>query len=246
MKLLLCLQLVTSSLLATTYSNLVEKGLINESNPPKIHLGCGEKYLNDYINIDLPSDSHTIQDHIVADYLCNITKMTFPKGSISELRNHHLFEHFQRSTALALLTAWHSWLKLDGILHIETPDLKGCITKLSSDIPYKEKQKVIRHLFGSQEAYWAIHYDGWYLNKFERVLEAIGFELVTHQVDEYKNLLNITIIARKKEDLSIVELKEVCKEILSDSLVDQSTSESKLLEYWYESYLNSLVDLGME
>lgn len=82
----------------------------------KIHLGCGERYLEGYLNIDFPSSEHH-----------NLLEFSYEKESVSEIRLHHVFEHFDRATALALFSPW------------------------------KRKRLVAtRHIFGSHEASWAI------------------------------------------------------------------------------------------
>ena len=128
----------------------------------RLHLGCGESHLNGYINIDFPPSEHTVQTKQAADVYADITTLSFPPESIDEIRSHHVFEHFNRQQALALLCNWHQSLKIDGTLVIETPDFETSIHMIAgTTLSYKEKQTVLRHIFGSQEAYWATHYDGW-------------------------------------------------------------------------------------
>ena len=141
--------------------DLLDKQIIQSSSEVKLHLGCGENKIPGYVNIDFPSEDHTVQTRRGADYFYDITKLSFPRNSISEVRNHHVFEHFSRAKSLALLTAWHIWLKDGGSLHIETPDFHESIRQLlRTRLTYDEKQTIIRHIFGSQEAHWALHYDG--------------------------------------------------------------------------------------
>ncbi|MBU1349519.1 MAG: hypothetical protein ABII99_02395 [Patescibacteria group bacterium] len=90
----------------------------------KLHLGCGENYLEGYVNIDFPPEFHTIQNKSVADKYANIFELKYKKDSIEEIRLHHVFEHFERAVALALIAGWRSWLKKNGVLRIEVPDFK--------------------------------------------------------------------------------------------------------------------------
>ena len=80
----------------------------------KLHLGCGQIYLNGYVNIDYPLTEHTVQQASVADEFCDLTNMHYKAGSIEEVRLHHVFEHFPRAQAIALLASWHSWLQRGG------------------------------------------------------------------------------------------------------------------------------------
>ena len=87
----------------------------------KLHLGYQEKYLKGYINIDLPPEDHTVQE-VRADKFADVRELEYEPESISEIRSHHLLEHFSRQEALMLLAEWHKWLIPGGLLVVETPD----------------------------------------------------------------------------------------------------------------------------
>ena len=91
----------------------------------RLHLGCGGVYLDGYRNIDLPSDQHGIQEAIRPDEFADIRMLEYAEGSVSEIRLHHVFEHFDRPTALRLLIDWYQWLEEGGRLIIETPDFEA-------------------------------------------------------------------------------------------------------------------------
>src|SRR5512139_881733 len=103
----------------------------------KLHLGCGTRYLDGYVNIDHPPSEHTVQHALVADRYADINDLHYPAGEIDEVRLHHVFEHFPRQIALALLCRWTDWLKPGGLLRIETPDAMASawalISPLTSD-----------------------------------------------------------------------------------------------------------------
>ncbi len=128
----------------------------------KLHLGCGQRYFEGYVNIDYPLSEHSVQQTSIADQFANLTELNYKSNSIDEVRLHHVFEHFTRATACALLASWNSWLTNNGVLHIEVPDFqktgKVALSKFSSE---KERAVAIRHIFGSQEAHWAVHYEGY-------------------------------------------------------------------------------------
>ena len=96
--------------------------------PVKLHLGCQEKYLEGYINIDLPPEAHTVREARV-DVEADVRELDCPAGSVDEIRSHHLLEHFSRQEALLLLARWHKWLKIGGLLHVETPDFEESAKK---------------------------------------------------------------------------------------------------------------------
>lgn len=199
----------------------------------KLHLGCGGTYLEGYVNIDYPVSDNTIMK-VKADVYQDIKTLVFEAGSIEEIRSHHLFEHFNRAEALAMLVKWHRWLKPGGKLVIETPDHFWC-SFLTVLVPnYGFKMRLGRHMFGSQEETWANHLDFWYKKKFKRVLKAFGFTDFRFFHPVYRHLLpNIKVECLRKS----VEIDEenVVKEILSDYLV-KGEDKDKFFSYWLKDY----------
>lgn len=206
-------------------------------NPLKLHLGCGEAHYAGYVNIDYPPSEHTIQTKTGADVYADIRKLTFAKNSIREFRSHHFFEHFNRQDALALLCIWHYALEDGGILTIETPDFEQSIQMLlDNKYSYQDKQVIIRHIFGSHEAFWAVHYDGWYDAKYRYVLNNLGFEVISAHKNSYRLTHNITIQARKQISLSIAELKTRAGMLLRDYLVNTTPDEEKMWGVWCKEF----------
>ncbi len=222
-------------------------------NYQKLHLGCGGRYLQGYINIDFPPSKHTV---IIpkADIFKDIRDLEYPENNVDEIRSHHLFEHFTRQEAIKLLLQWRSWLKIGGLLVVETPDFEEC-AKLFIAIDNLEKQfKLARHIFGSHEAEWALHKDFWSKPKFQFVLDRLGFKIVEIRQDRsyYRkkdsiiakivgNLFlpimvkNLTgdilpnIIVKAKKDSRIIDGRKEAESILSMSLVG---TEKSLIDVW--------------
>ena len=94
----------------------------------KIHLGCGQRYLEGYLNIDFPSDHHTVM-RPKADLFIDFRELQYDNEFLEEVRLHHVFEHYTRAQSISLLLTWRRWLKEGGVLHIETPDFEACITQ---------------------------------------------------------------------------------------------------------------------
>lgn len=207
----------------------------------KLHLGCGETYLKGYTNIDFPPDKHTVQKKSVADIYEDITKLYYPAQSIQEIRSHHLFEHFPRPEALALLCNWNTLLVPRGILIIETPDFEQSILAMMKEKSYEKRQGILRHIFGSHEAPWALHYDGWYKEKFEHILPALGFSIIDIKQTAHQITKNITVTAQKVEWLPVDILQLKAKEILQESLINRSKLEQELLDVWLINF-NRIID----
>jgi len=208
----------------------------------KLHLGCGQKYLEDYINIDFPLDHHSVQKKSLADEQKNILELKYKNGSVDEVRLHHVFEHFDRATACALLVAWNNWLKDDGILHIEVPDMEYCIRRIINPLLSSHHKAVAqRHLFGSQEASWAVHYEGYSVVTIARLLNTFGFKIKSIKKNNWKGTGNISVIAIKRVCLMNGEMTiKLASDYLSKYLVDNSESEIEMLKVWVDKFKSQL------
>lgn len=195
----------------------------------KLHLGCGERYFKGYINIDYPPTKQTIIK-TKADKYYDILSLKYKPNSIDEIRLHHVFEHFDRPTALALLSKWRNWLKPGGLLHIETPDAMACYRMMISPLlSFDAKQQVNRHLFGSHEASWAVHWDGWYKQKYVLTLSKLGFENLKFRYNKWGYLRNIEVFAYKNQGkLSNSKLKNVSRELLIHSTVRTNQADKSI------------------
>lgn len=151
----------------------------------KLHLGCGSNYMQGYINIDQLKDQSDKSESRTVDLDADFTKLSFPSNSVSEIRLHHVFEHFHRYQVTALLLTWNNWLINNGRLIIETPDFlesaKRYILNNYLQKIFKQRKKygyqLLRHLYGSKEADWGNHFEGWDSNTLSRLLKVFGFEI---------------------------------------------------------------------
>lgn len=204
----------------------------------KLHLGCGEKYLKDYINIDYPGVKHTVQKKSVADKFIDILDLAYPPNSVDEIRLHHTFEHFPRHISCALLTCWHTWLKPKGVLHIEVPDFakmaKQILNPLSSP---RERGQAQRHIFGSQEAMWATHFSGYTSKSIKDLVEKYGFKEVTTKKNTWKKTANIELFAVKQNSgITPKQFDTITRKYLKQFLIDDSATEKRLFEVWMAEY----------
>jgi len=212
-----------------TLDQLRMTGVWFDGQPLRLHLGCGERHLGGYVNIDYPSIEHTVQTKSAADVFADITALQFPDQTVDEIRLHHVFEHFDRPAALALLCKWNLWLKTGGSILIETPDFEANLALIESpQYSYKQKQGILRHIFGSHEAEWAVHKDGWYKDKFQHVLSGFGFGDIQFEYTEWQMTKNITVRAKKQRIVNLSELQQVAKYLLRNSMIDESASEERL------------------
>lgn len=212
----------------------------------KLHLGCGAHYLPEYVNVDQEPEKHSVMaSHVVADVYGDITELAYDPGSIDEIRSHHVFEHFDRVTAMAQLIKWHNWLRVGGLLRIEVPDFEGCVDQFQKeDTSHAVKMALIRHLAGSHEAPWACHVDQWFPERFHRTLSKLGFVDITVKkrqwaVEPY--LANIDVTAIKSGNRFVTEQLMCAAELFEESLL---SSETALKVLWSKQLLSLTMSLS--
>jgi FkbM family methyltransferase len=200
--------------------------------PLRLHLGCGEQYFDGYLNVDFPPSSHTVMK-VRPDAYANLVTLDFPEGRVDEVRLHHVFEHFNRVTALAQLIKWHRWLKVGGLLWLETPDLLGSARTMLSESSFKTKMGVARHLAGDQAAAWAYHLDHWFPERFEQTLSALGFGALRIEASSWPHepyLSNVSVCATKQRNIPLPELLQNADRLLWQSTV--ADSEKPTYQVW--------------
>jgi hypothetical protein len=204
----------------------------------KLHLGCGQRYLEGYVNIDFPISEHTVQQDSVADLHADILGLRYPVSSVEEIRLHHVFEHFPRPVACALLASWYSWLCPGGTLHIEVPDLRRTALVLSSSFSsFKARAVAERHLFGSHEAAWAAHLEGYSPRSLRVMLKWFGFKTWRIRRNSWRGTYNFELFATKAPAvLSREALAQAASGYLESFLLDRSPSELSLHDVWMEGY----------
>ena len=150
----------------------------------KLEIGSGRKPSPGYTHLDIEPYSDA---EIVGDF------RTMNFENLEEIKAMHLLEHFGREEGVAVLKLWYSWLAPAGRLIVETPDFEAICQDWAKD-PYW----MTRHAYGSQEAPWAFHRDGWYQAKFEEVLPQVGFKIEGIKKTHSRKILpNIYVVARK-------------------------------------------------
>jgi predicted SAM-dependent methyltransferase len=201
-------------------------------------LFSGETSLEGYINIDQPLASHLMQGADVADVHADILSLYYPAGSVDEIRLHHVFEHFPRPIACALLASWFSWLKAGGKIWIEVPDFgRTAWSILNPFASFKKKGVAERHIFGSHEAEWAVHCEGYTPASLRKFMEMYGFKVFQIKKNKWKGTYNFEIIANKLySELTKKDFVLVTEGYLRNFLVDESDSERKLLTIWMDIF----------
>jgi hypothetical protein len=205
----------------------------------RLHLGCGDVYLPGYLNVDYPPALGVASGTSRPDVEADIVSVDAPDATISEVRLHHVFEHFERAVGLALLVRWFDWLEPGGVLTVETPDFERGIEGFA-DRTASEQSLILRHLFGSQEAPWAVHRDGWSRRRFREVLGELGFEQIEvreTRSDEHGLLVNVVAAAVKpSEPVSRETRVAAAIAILRQAMNGDNPTEERLAQRWVEAF----------
>jgi hypothetical protein len=142
----------------------------------KLHLGCGDKILNGFINVDIRKSEGV-------DIISDISKMSmFKKNSISLIYACHVLEHFGRFEYMDTLKHWYDILESDGILRLSVPDIEKVFEHYFIN---KDLRTLRGFLWGGQTYDENFHYCGWDFKTLSEDLKIIGFKEVN--LYEWKN-----------------------------------------------------------
>lgn len=88
----------------------------------KLNLGCGDKILPGYINVDVAESRAGKQP----DVLCDLHTLTpFEDNTADEILSVHVVEHFWRWEVVNVLKEWFRVLKPGGLMILECPNLRS-------------------------------------------------------------------------------------------------------------------------
>jgi SAM-dependent methyltransferase len=94
--------------------------LIKTTHPIKLNLGCGDKIIEGYINVDVVSSRAGKKPDVICD-LHNLS--VFESNSVDEILSVHVIEHFWQWEVVDILNEWKRVLKPGGKMIIECPNL---------------------------------------------------------------------------------------------------------------------------
>jgi ubiquinone/menaquinone biosynthesis C-methylase UbiE len=85
-----------------------------------LNLGCGDKILPGYVNVDIAESRRGARP----DILCDLRNLApFEDHYADEILSVHVVEHFYRWEVLDVLNEWMRVLKPGGTMYIECPNL---------------------------------------------------------------------------------------------------------------------------
>ncbi len=136
----------------------------------KLHLGCGKRYLEGYIHVDIAKFEHI-------DYQLPIDDLsTFNSNTVEEIYASHVLEYFDRNDVVNVLNEWKRVLKPSGILRLAVPNFPKLVEVYQSS---KDLSSILGPLYGKWDIgnqefiYHKTVYDE---NSLNKVLEEVGFK----------------------------------------------------------------------
>jgi hypothetical protein len=110
----------------------------------RVNMGCGEKPLDDYVNVDL-------RELTGVDVLADVRRLPFERATLAEIASAHLIEHFREHQARQyILPYWKSLLrKPDGMLRTICPNWEAMLLRLNDGRMSLAEFKLVT--FGAQD-----------------------------------------------------------------------------------------------
>lgn len=131
----------------------------------KLHLGCWNRYLDGYINIDIQGDS--------VDLHADIKQLPYEDCSVDEIYASHVLEHFGRHEFLNVLNEWNRVLKPGAFVYIAVPDIDSAI---SHYLKHGDLKLLYGQFWGGQRDQYDYHTFGFTFKTLSEYLEQTGFE----------------------------------------------------------------------
>ena len=159
------------------------------TSKPKLHLGCGDKLLEGYVNVDAVSRAG-----VSPDVICDIRDLkVFPDNYAEEVLSVHVVEHMFRWEAEGLLREWLRVLRPGGRMIIECPNLVSACERFTeleregSD-PEREPQRTMWVFYGDPN--WKdplmTHRWGYSPRTLANLMRSIGLVNVREEPAQFK------------------------------------------------------------
>lgn len=86
----------------------------------RLNLGCGDKILDGYLNVDVSESRGGKKPDLISDIR---TLKELEKSTADEILAVHVIEHIDRWDVVSVLRRWHDILKPNGRIVLESPNL---------------------------------------------------------------------------------------------------------------------------
>src|SRR5688500_2160190 len=97
-----------------------------DARPLRLNLGCGDKILPGYVNVDVVEARAGVKP----DVICDLHDLSpFASDSADEILSVHVIEHFWRWEVADIVREWVRVLKPGGRMVVECPNLAAACTE---------------------------------------------------------------------------------------------------------------------
>lgn len=141
----------------------------------KLHLGCGIRRLEGYINVD-------IQQYDSVDLIADIANLPYEKNSVDLIYSCGVIEHFGKNNNMEffrktcwvdVIKHWHGLLKPNGVMYISTVDFEAVCNEYLEN---RNLEKWIGTTIGGQKNEEDLHGMLFDYDLFKSGLEKVGFK----------------------------------------------------------------------
>ena len=170
----------------------------------KLNLGCGDKILPGYVNVDVAPARAGQQP----DVICDLHELTpFEDETADEILAVHVVEHFWRWEVVDVLKEWIRVLKTGGPMILECPNLQSACQQFLRDPeafagPGPEGQRTMWVFYGDPR--WRdplmVHRWGYTPRSLAQVMAQAGLVNIRQEPAQFK--------LREPRDMRIVGLKK--------------------------------------
>jgi beta-1,4-mannosyl-glycoprotein beta-1,4-N-acetylglucosaminyltransferase len=143
----------------------------------KLNLGCGDKKLSGYFNIDISNPT--------ADLVWDVRKILLDDNKVDEIVVIHLLEHFAPEEVSDILREWYRILKPNGKLILELPDIEELCKNFASGTK-QERYLILNCIYGSMMPEFP-HRFGWYEDILRDHLSGVGFTDITRKPVQFEH-----------------------------------------------------------
>jgi predicted SAM-dependent methyltransferase len=177
--------------------------LINKNIPVRLHLGCGTRQFENYLNVD--GEYMSYEPNILVH---NITQK-FPIGdnAVDEILTVHVIEHISREQVLPMFREWCRITKPGGFVAIEWPDLlKMCQEVVTNpDCFWSHDKRLVKRtvagIYGDSARYpdpTMLHKWGYSAESMSRLLQEAGFSRTQVETNHHgKTHIDSRVVAYK-------------------------------------------------
>jgi ubiquinone/menaquinone biosynthesis C-methylase UbiE len=156
----------------------------------RLNLGCGDKILPGYTNVDVANERAGKQPDVV----CDVRNLdAFDNNYADEILAVHVVEHFWRWEVDAILQEWARVLKPGGKMILECPNLRSACEEFLKDpdggaLPGPEGQRTMWVFYGDPR--WTdplmVHRWGYTPLSLAQVMHTAGLEDLRQEPAQFK------------------------------------------------------------